>query len=162
MLAGEAHADGECLRFVDLDVQAKWRLEPDGEQLDLLWLSEMDGVRQMGLEALLVVKDGACVLAGGQLAEGVRPEWGTEMEVGRLGEVLPLRLTLVTLHLDVPELRRCFKVVGGHPHLFLLHDALLMEVGLVAIAEDEGAGFPIELGEIQLLEVRRPLAVAPA
>jgi hypothetical protein len=147
---------------VDLDVEAEQRLEPDGGQVDLLGFSKMADARKMGLKTLLEVEDEACALAGGQLVEGVHPERGTEMEMEQLGEASPQRCTLVTLHLDVLELRRVLKVVGGHPHLFLLHNALLMEVGLTADDEDEGIGFPIELGKIQLLEARRTHTVAPA
>jgi hypothetical protein len=153
------------LRVVDLDVKAERRLEAGGEQLelDLLGLGEMADAWQAGLEALLEVEGGACALAGGQLAEGIRPDWRAEAEVEQLGEAPPLRCALVALHLDgctraAPHL----EVVGGHPHLFLLHNVLLIEIRLPTIDEDEGVGFPIELGEVQLLKARQPVGVTPA
>jgi hypothetical protein len=70
----------------------------------------------------------------------------------------PRRSTLVYLDLDIPQLRPVLQVVGRHPH-FLLHDPLLVEVGLAAVDEDEGVGLAVVSREIHLLKSRRPIVV---
>ena len=62
-LASEAHGDGEGLRVVYLDVETKRRLEAPGEELDALFLVEAASTGEERLEAVLVVRDGAVVLA---------------------------------------------------------------------------------------------------
>jgi hypothetical protein len=61
--------------------------------------------------------------------------------------------------LDEPQLGDVVLVVGGHPHAFLVDDALLMEVGLTSIKEHPWISFAIILWEVQLLEPRRSILV---
>jgi len=56
-------------------------------------------------------------------------------------------------------MRPIFEVVGRHPHFFLLHDSLLVEVGFAAVDEDERTGLAVVAREIHLLEPRWPIIV---
>jgi hypothetical protein len=51
------------------------------------------------------------------------------------------------------------QIVGGHPHLLLLHDPLLVEVRLATVDEDERVRLAIVAGEVHLLETGRPIGV---
>lgn len=64
---------------------------------------------------------------------------------------------LVLSDLDVPHLRALLQIVGGHPHLLLLHDAV--EVGFTAVDKDERVRFAIVPWEVQLLETRHLVVV---
>jgi len=74
-------------------------------------------------------------------------------------EAAPRRNPLVLLDLDVPHLGTLLQIVGGHPNLLLLHDALLVEVGFAAVNEDERIGFAVIPRKIQFLESWRPVLV---
>jgi hypothetical protein len=63
------------------------------------------------------------------------------------------------LYLDEPQLGDVVEVVGGHPHAFLVDDALLMEVGLTSVKEHQWISFAIILWEVQLLEPRGSILV---
>jgi hypothetical protein len=80
----------------------------------------------------------------------------------QLSEVPLLWRTFVTLDLHEPHLGTRLQIVGCHPYLFLLHDALLVEVGLAPVDECEGIGLAIEFGKIQLLEMWWPVVVVLA
>jgi hypothetical protein len=56
------------------------------------------------------------------------------------------------LYLDETQLGNVVEVVGGHPHVFLVDDALLMEVGLTSVKEHQWISFAIIIWEVQLLE----------
>jgi hypothetical protein len=137
---------------VDLNVKAQQRLKPRREKLHLLRLREVADAGKASFETLLVVHDRARALAGGEFAEGIRAQGGGKAQMEELGEAPPGRCSFVGLDLDVPELGCVFQVVGGHPQLFLLHDALLVEVRFAPVDEDEGVRLAVELGEIQFLE----------
>jgi hypothetical protein len=66
------------------------------------------------------------------------------------------------LYLDEPQLGDVVEVVGGHPHAFLVNDALLMEVGLTPVEEHQWISFAIILWEVQLLEPRGSILVMVA
>jgi hypothetical protein len=134
-LAGETHGDGERLWVVNLDVKAQRRLQSRREQLDLLAFGEVARAGKAGLKPLLEVNSGGGALAGGELTQRVRPERRPEPQIEQFGEAPPRWRTLLALHLDIPELRRVLEIVGGHPDLLLLGDALLMKEGLAAIDE---------------------------
>lgn len=89
---------------MDLDIDTERWLKSRCEELDLLHFAELAGVRESGLESLLVFEDRSCALVGGQFAEQVCLEGRTETEVEQLGESPPRWCALVALHLDVPEL----------------------------------------------------------
>jgi hypothetical protein len=79
--------------------------------------------------------------------------------VQQLREAAPGRRALVRLDQKVPHLCTLLKVVGGHPYLLLLHDALLMEIRFAPTGENQWIRFPIIAGEIHLLKVRRSIIV---
>ena len=58
-LVGETHGDGEGLRVVDLDVEAKGRLQASGEELYFLDLRECAGAGKQSLKPVLVLDDRA-------------------------------------------------------------------------------------------------------
>ena len=80
-------------------------------------------------------------------------------QVEQLLEAVPGGCALILLDLDVPHLGALLQIEGGHPHLLLLHDPLLMEVRLTSVDEDEWIGFPIIAGKIHLLEPWASVAV---
>lgn len=134
------------------------RSPPPREQLETLKFVQVAGSRQERLETRLVLRDGLRAPAVGEFEEGSRSQQRPEPQVDEVGEAAPGRRALILLNLHVPELRLVVEVVGSHPHL-LLHDALLMEVGLATIDEDEGVLRAIVLGEVHLLELRRSVVV---
>jgi len=77
-------------------------------------------------------------------------------------EVAPGRGPLVLLDLVVPQLGAILQVIGCHPHLLFLHDALLMEIGVAAIEKDQRIRLAIKAREIHLLEPRRAIDVVLA
>jgi hypothetical protein len=80
----------------------------------------------------------------------------------QLREAAPRWRALVPLDLQVPHLRALLEVVGGHPHLFLLHDALLVEERFAPICENQRIGCPIVPREVHLLEPRGTVVVVLA
>jgi hypothetical protein len=62
--------------------------------------------------------------------------------------------------LDKPELRNVLQIIRGHPHLFLQHCALLVEIRLTLVDEEQRARIPIVAWEIELLESGRAVEVA--
>jgi len=134
-LAGEAHGDGEGLRVMDLDVEAEGRLESRREQLHLLLLGEITGLRQQRLETLLELDDSPRALARRELAQRVGAQRRAKAGVEQLDETTPWRRALVTLNLHVPELGGVLQVVGCHPNLFFIGDPLQVEVGFTAVDE---------------------------
>jgi hypothetical protein len=63
------------------------------------------------------------------------------------------------VYLDEPQLGDIVEVVGGHPHAFLVDDALLMEVGLIPVKEHQWISFAIIRWEVHLLEPRGSILV---
>jgi hypothetical protein len=53
-------------------------------------------------------------------------------------------------------------VVRSHPNLLLLHDPLLMKVGLAAVDEEHGVRLAVKTREVDLLEPRRSIDVVLA
>jgi hypothetical protein len=144
---------------VDLDVEAERRLQSRREQLHLLRLGKSTRARQAGFKALLVLVDRSSALAGRQLAERIRSQRRPEAQIEELGEAAPWWCALLALDLHVPQLRGVLEVVGRHPDLLLLGDALLVEEGFTPIDEREGVGLPVEAGKVHLLEPGWPIAV---
>ena len=89
-----------------------------------------------------------------RFAQWVGPQGWSESLVQEFGEATPLWSALVLLNLDEPQLPDVFQVVGGHPHVLFLYDALLMEVGFTPVNEHQWIGLAIESWEIHLLKVR--------
>ena len=83
-------------------------------------------------------------------------------QVEQLLEAVPGGCALILLDLDVPHLGALLQIEGGHPHLLLLHDPLLMEVRFASIEEDQRVGLAIVAREIQLLEPRGSIIVVLA
>lgn len=54
------------------------------------------------------------------------------------------------------------QIVGRHPDLLLLGDALLDEVRFTTADEGQRVGLAVELGEVELLESGRPIVVMAA
>jgi len=50
-------------------------------------------------------------------------------------------------------------MIGSHPYLFFLHDALSTKVCVAAVDEDEGVGITVVTLKTQLLEPRRTIVV---
>ena len=142
-----------------LDVEAERRLEAYGEELDPLCLVQAARAREERLEAILVLRDGAHALARRQFAERVQAQRRSVAQVQQVLEAAPRRNSLVLLYLDVPHLGPLLQIVGGHPNLLLLHDALLVEVGFAAVNEDERIGFAVIPRKIQFLESWRSVLV---
>ena len=88
-LAGEAHGDSEGLRVVDLDFEAKWRLEAPGEELDALFLIEAPGTGEDRLKTVLVLLDSAGALARGQFVEGIGAQRWSVAEMEKILEAAP-------------------------------------------------------------------------
>ena len=61
---------------MDLDVEAEQRLKAPSEELDALFLLETPSMGKKCLEAILVVRDGARALAGGQSWRGLERSGG--------------------------------------------------------------------------------------
>jgi hypothetical protein len=139
---------------VDADGVAERRKESPGEELDPLGLVQRPGAREERLEAVLVLRDRPGAPTVRELEQGCGSEWWSIPKVEEVGEAFPRWDPLVVLDLDPPELSTGLQVVAGHPHLVLLHGALLMEERLATVEEDEGVGGAVILGKIQLLEAR--------
>jgi hypothetical protein len=125
--------------------------------LDPLCLIEGSYTWKERLEAVLIVHDGPRAAAISQLEERRGAERRVVAQIEQLLEPAPRWSTLVRLDLYIPHLHLVLQVVGCHPDLLLLHDALLMEVGFTAVDEDERIGFTIVPGKVQLLEPRWPV-----
>jgi hypothetical protein len=67
------------VRVVHLDIEAERRPKAHGEVLNLLCFHESSNARAECLEMILVLDEGACLLACRQLAEGVGAQGGTWM-----------------------------------------------------------------------------------
>jgi hypothetical protein len=65
------------------------------------------------------------------------------VQVQVFGEAAPWWSALILLYLDKLQLGDVVEIVGGHPHAFLVDDALLMEVGLTSIKEHQWISFAI-------------------
>lgn len=105
---------------VNLDVEAKRRLESSDEELNPLVLVQEPRAWEERLETVLVLLHGARAFARRQFAEWVGSEGRTVAEVEQILEAAPGRSTLVLLDLDVPHLCPVLQVVQGHPDLLLL------------------------------------------
>jgi hypothetical protein len=154
----QTHSRCKGLRVVDLDFEAEWRGKAACEQLHALLLLEGAGAGQERLKSVLVLLDGAGAATVRELKEGGRSQGWTVAHVEQFRETAPRRSTLVRLDLDIPQLRPVLQVVGRHPHL-LLHDSLLVEVGLTAVDEDEGVGLAVVPQKVHLLKSRRLIVV---
>ena len=74
---------------MDLNVEAERRLKTPGEELDALFLIETPSTGKERLEAVLVVRDGARALAGGQFVEGVGAQRWPVAEMEKVLEAAP-------------------------------------------------------------------------
>jgi hypothetical protein len=66
------------------------------------------------------------------------------------------------MYLEEPHLGASFQVVRRHPHLLFYRDPLLVEVGFTPVDGGQRIGFPVKLGEVQLLEPGWAVTVARA
>jgi hypothetical protein len=98
----------------------------------------------------------------GELKQRRRAEGRPKLQVEEVLETAPAWCALVLLQLDIPQLGHVFEVVGGHPNLLLRHGALLMEIGLTTVDEDERIRLAIETWKVHLLEPGRPIVVVLA
>jgi hypothetical protein len=110
-LAGETHGDGEGLQVVDLDVEAKGRLQASGEELYFLDLRECAGAGKQSLKPVLVLNDRAHAPARHEFTERVGAQWRPKASIEQLGEAPPRRRALVVLNLHEPPLGTGLQVV---------------------------------------------------
>jgi len=144
-----------------LDGEAERREETSREQLDPLGFVQVTGAGKKRLETRLVLRDGASTPTIRELEEWGRAQGRSKPQIEEVCEATPRRCALIRLHLHVPELRLVVKVVRCHPYL-LLHDPLLVEIGLATVDEDEGILRAVVLRKVHLLKLRRPIVMVLA
>jgi len=130
--------------------------------VDPLGFVQVTGVGKKRLEARLVLRDGAGTPTIGELEEWGRAQGRSKPQIEEFREAPPRRRALIRLHLHVPELRLVVEVVRCHPYLLLLHDPLLVEIGLATVDEDEGILRAVVLRKVHLLKLRRPIVMVLA
>lgn len=77
----------------------------------------------------------------------------------QLLEAAPRWRAFIFLELDKPELRDVLQIIRGHPHLFLWHCALLVEIRLTLVDEEQRVRLPVVAWEIELLKSGRTVEV---
>jgi hypothetical protein len=65
----------------------------------------------------------------------------------------------IILELDKPELCDVLQIIRGHPHLFLRHCALLVEIRLTLVDEEQRVRLSVVAWEVELLESGRTIEV---
>jgi len=126
-------------------------------ELHPLVFVETAGARKKRLEPVGVFFDGPRAAALGEFEEG-RPE----PQLQKLLEAPLGRRAFILLELDEPELGNVLQIVGGHPHALLRHGALLAEIGLAPIYEQQRIRLAVKSGKIQFLEPGRSIGMVLA